>query len=482
MPANNLANVVDSAYPKYAYTAKPLVTIFDSLKGKKVLANLFIGEWVKILDDPIPDEGRIQVRFRGGTGYVLPDNLTRSRFLEIFFIDVDQGDSILIQTPDDRRVLIDGGQGGAAHTFIRRKYNLDDKENYIDFEAVVATHSDMDHTDGLIKILRDPKIAVRRFFHNGLFRRKDAGSDPGPVVNGRVFGLVDSPALDASPALTPLMQRIIKAADEAKKRLPDVIKTMQKMERYKLRGVPDPPPGGMVFKRLDSSDKFLPPFSPPPTPTKAVEIQVMWPSAELVNGQLSYPSYGEAGKTVNGNSVVLCLRYGAQRIMLTGDLNEKSMDDMVGRLGPALRAEVYKAAHHGSQDFSLGFLKAVQANAAVISSGDDKDDIYGHPRAVLLGTITRYSASEKPAIFVTELAACYSPIPLSKTQQDAFNEGKLKKYGGSEQVYEKSLHGVVHLRSDGKSLYLGTVHGRKAPEDSQAATCYKWDIWPPEDR
>jgi hypothetical protein len=102
MPANDLANVVDKTYPDYAYTAKPLVAIYDSLKGKKVVANLLIGEWVKILDKPIPDEGRINVRFRGGTGYVLPENLTRSRFLEIFFIDVDQGDSVLIQTPDDR--------------------------------------------------------------------------------------------------------------------------------------------------------------------------------------------------------------------------------------------------------------------------------------------------------------------------------------------------------------------------------------------
>jgi len=478
MPANDLANLVDKTYPEYAYTAKPLVSIYDSLKGNKVVANLLIGEWVKIFDKSIPAEGRIQVRFRGGTGYVLPENLTRTRFLEVFFIDVDQGDSILIQTPDDRRVLIDGGQGDAAHTFIRRKYNLDDRKNYIDFEAIVATHSDKDHTDGLIKILRDPKIAVRRFYHNGLFRRNDAGSDPGPVVNKRVFGLVDSPALDASPALTSLMKRIIQAADDARKRLPDVIEKIQAMPRNALRVIQGPPPGGMVFKRLDSSDKFLPPFSPPPIPAKAVEIQVLWPTAELVNGQLSYPSYGEAGKTVNGNSIVLCLRYGAQRIMLTGDLNAKSMDDMVGKIGPELRSDVYKAAHHGSQDFSVGFLKAVQAAAAVISSGDDRDDVYGHPRAVLLGTITRYSASEKPAIFATELAACYSPIPLSKKQQSAFNEGRLKKYGGSEQVYEKSLSGVVHLRSDGDRLYLGTVHGRKPPDEDQAWTCYKWDIWP----
>ena len=125
---------------------------------------------------------------RGGTGYVPPENLTRTRFLEIFFIDVDQGDSILIQTPDDRRVLIDGGQGVAAHTFIRRKYNLDKKENFIDFEAIVATHSDIDHTAGLVKILRDPKIAVRRFYHNGLFRRADEESDPGPSSTGASSG------------------------------------------------------------------------------------------------------------------------------------------------------------------------------------------------------------------------------------------------------------------------------------------------------
>jgi hypothetical protein len=315
-----------------------------------------------------------------------------------------------------------------------------------------------------------------------LFRRNDKKNDPGPVVQGRVFGLLDSPKPNAKPELTSLMQRIINAADEAKKRLPDVIAKMKQMPRYKLRGVQDPPAGGMVFKRLDASDLYLPPFLPAENQINPLVVRVIWPSAEVVNGQLSYPFYENAGKTVNGNSVVLCVCYGTQRILLTGDLNEKSMNDMVVKSKDRLRAEVYKAAHHGSQDFSIDFLKAVQPDAAVISSGDDRLDIHGHPRAVLMGTITRYSVNPKPAVFSTELAACYSPIPLTSKQQESFNEGRLKKYGGSEQVYEKSLHGVVHLRSDGKSLYLGTVHGRKAPEDSQAATCYKWDIWPPEDR
>jgi beta-lactamase superfamily II metal-dependent hydrolase len=41
-----------------------------------------------------------------------------------------------------------------------------------------------------------------------------------------------------------------------------------------------------------------------------------------------------AGKTVNGNSGVLRVRHGGQRILLTGDLNTPSADDFLG-LHPA---------------------------------------------------------------------------------------------------------------------------------------------------
>jgi len=369
--------------------------------------------------------------------------------------------------------LIDGGQSGEAHKFIRDKYNLYERGNYIDFEAIVATHSDLDHTGGLINILKDPKIAVKRFYHNGLFRRKKSSLDPGERKGNRVFGLVDQPKITDQPELKYLMKRIIKAVDQAKKNLPIIIRKMEKQERWK--GRIDLPREGFVFKRLDATDQYLPPYS---DSNKYMTVEVLWPAAKKVDNGLSYPYFGDAGKTVNGNSIVLLLKYGKQRILLTGDLNRESMDDLIMRYGRGdlkpsdwLGAQVYKAAHHGSQDFSVPFLKIVKPDAAVISSGDNRYDVHGHPRAVLLGTITRYSSNEMPAVFSTELAACYSPISLPKEEQKKFEDGEI-------QLYEKSIQGIVHLRSDGERLYLGTVHGRKPPTQPQANVLWKWDIWP----
>jgi len=467
MPDSLLGKPIDPKFPKYAYASKPLVKVFDDRIEGSTVANIILGEWLKVIDDPIPKEGRVFFEYRGGKGYVEATDVTRKRQLEIFFIDVDQGDSILIQTPDDRRILIDGGKSDEAYEFIQNKYRLDKSEHYIDFDAIIATHSDDDHTKGLLSILADPRIAVKRFYHNGLFRRTDKKQDPGPHKRKRVYGLTDWPNSTDKPTLTPLMQDIVSAVEVAKKNLPIVI---QKMKDAGQRV--DSPQQGFLCKRLDAADQFIPPYD---NTQKPLVIEVLWPKATVNDTRLSYPWYGNAGKTVNGNSIVLCVQYGSQRILLTGDLNEDSMDDLlkvypvISRKPNALEAHVYKAAHHGSQDFSVPFLETVKPNVAVISSGDDRNDIHGHPRAVLLGTITRYSRCKKPAVFCTELAACFRR--LSKKDQAAFKSGKT-------QLYERSIRGIVHLRSDGDQLVLGTVHGRKAPTDFLANTLWKWDLWP----
>lgn len=465
----------DSKFPNYGYAKKPLVNVYSKRKGGSKVANLFIGEWLKILDTEAPFPERVYVRYRGGKGYIKKDEFGYQRYLEIFFIDVDQGDSILIQTPDDRRVLIDGGRSKEAHTFIRDKYNLYKKDNYIDFEAVVATHSDNDHSEGLIHILKDPKIAVKRFYHNGIFKRQNDALNNSLVRNNRMFGLLDKPKLDESPQLSALMKRLIEAVTAAEKNLPVAIEKMKQIERWKERI--DMPEGGFVCERLDAARGFLPPYD---DKNKHLTIEVLWPKAGTTDGKLSYPHYGDFGKTVNGNSIVLAVKHGKCRIMLAGDLNEKSMDDVVKLYGKGgkkaserLRMDVYKAAHHGSQDFSLPFLKAVKPDAAVISSGDDRNDVHGHPRAVLMGTITRYSRKPKPAVFSTELAACFSPVTVNKKVRDAYLEGR-------GQMYEKSINGIVHLRSDKKKIYLGTVHGRKPEGKAVSYKKWKWDIWPEE--
>ena len=476
MPDINLGESRDPKFPLYVYAKNTLVNVYKERSGSNTkLARLFMGEWMKILDEEIPEQGRIFVRYRGGKGYVKRVDLSWQRLLEVYFIDVSQGDAILIQTPDDRRILIDGGQNEDAYNFIRTKYNLKEKENYIDFEAVVATHSDEDHTRGLIKILEDPKIAIKRFYHNGLIRRKKGSVDPGPVANKKVFGLVDQVTSEVQPELSPLMKDVADAVNRAKENLPEIIAKMEEQERWKKRI--DQPQGGFVFKRLEAADKFLPPFN---DPAKPLRIKVLWPFAQEDGDKIYYPYYGDVGKTVNGNSIVLMVEHGSrdnpQRILLTGDLNTKSMDDIIKHYqaqgqDPAsiLGARVYKAAHHGSQDFSLPFLKTVKPESAVISSGDDRLDVHGHPRAVLMGTVTRHSMIEKPAVFATELAACFRSLTRREMK---------KTVKGKGQLYEKAIQGIVHLRSDGEQLYLGTVFGRKSPEDRHANILWKWDIWP----
>ena len=465
MKTSILGAARDPRFKEYAYVSAELANVFSRPDCKEKVAALFMGEWVKVLKE---DDTWPYVRYRGGKGYIATEQLSRNRVLEIFFIDVGQGDAILIQTPDDRRVLIDGGINSSAHEFITNKYRLDKKDNYIDFEAIVCTHSDEDHIKGIIPILKDEKIAVKRVFHNGLFRRNDKKNDPGPHVNERQFGLVDTwPTEGEKPGLTAGMVKFLEAARTAEDRLPKCLGKMRDMPRWE--GEIEARPKGLVFSRLDAKDGKLPPFD---GKDGKLAIDVLWPCAEKDSeGQLFYPRYIDAGKTVNGNSVVLSVCMGKFKILLTGDLNEKSMKDLLDRTkrdNMSLVSNVLKAAHHGSKEFYPDFLKEVGANAVVVSSGDDKLDQYVHPRAVLIGTVMKQARSEKPAFFCTELAACYSM--LSKEESKKFRE-----YSG--QLYERSYQGTVKLSSDGKMMCLGTAHGRRDPTDPQAQLNWKWDTW-----
>jgi competence protein ComEC len=70
--------------------------------------------------------------------------------LHVYFLDVGQGDAILMQTPDGRQVLIDGGPNPTAllselsAVLPYWDHNLD---------LVVLTHPDGDHLTGLLSVL-----------------------------------------------------------------------------------------------------------------------------------------------------------------------------------------------------------------------------------------------------------------------------------------------------------------------------------------
>ena len=69
--------------------------------------------------------------------------------LRVSFLDVGQGDAILIQTPSGKNMLVDGGASDIVLS------QLASEMNYFthDIDVMVATHPDADHVTGLIPVL-----------------------------------------------------------------------------------------------------------------------------------------------------------------------------------------------------------------------------------------------------------------------------------------------------------------------------------------
>lgn len=74
--------------------------------------------------------------------------------LHVFFLDIGQGDAMLVQTPSGRQILIDGGPDD---TILRR---LGEVMPFYDksLDVVVATHEDADHIAGLVRVLDKYKV------------------------------------------------------------------------------------------------------------------------------------------------------------------------------------------------------------------------------------------------------------------------------------------------------------------------------------
>lgn len=76
-----------------------------------------------------------------------------SQNLKIYFIDVGQGDTTLLVTPNNKKILIDGGEG---KTSVLLDYLLDRRIKKIDY--VIISHFDSDHCQGLFTIMKESKV------------------------------------------------------------------------------------------------------------------------------------------------------------------------------------------------------------------------------------------------------------------------------------------------------------------------------------
>ena len=100
----------------------------------------------------------------------------------------------------------------------------------------------------------------------------------------------------------------------------------------------------------------------------------------------------DTGTGINNVSAVLDVRFGARRLLLTGDV-EEAIDPQLLAAGIANggRLDLLKVAHHGSRTASTeAFLAALRPRVAVVSAGTGNP--YGHPTRQALDRLAAVGA------------------------------------------------------------------------------------------
>ena len=76
--------------------------------------------------------------------------------LKVSFLDIGQGDAILIQTPNGHDMLVDGGGSDRVLEELSHEFSFFDRH----LDVVVNTHPDADHSTGLISVLQKYEVGT----------------------------------------------------------------------------------------------------------------------------------------------------------------------------------------------------------------------------------------------------------------------------------------------------------------------------------
>lgn len=79
---------------------------------------------------------------------------THNDYLKVVFLDVGQGDSIYIEAPNKKQILIDGGPDAKLLSSLAQVIPFADHS----IDMIIATHADMDHIGGFPLLIDNYKI------------------------------------------------------------------------------------------------------------------------------------------------------------------------------------------------------------------------------------------------------------------------------------------------------------------------------------
>lgn len=420
-------------YIKEEYAGLPETKIYNTPIGRKRIVNsILLGTWLGVTDDSI--DGWYHVTTIGSDGWVRREETRADMGLKLFFIDVGQGDSCLIEAPGTR-ILVDGGPGRNVRAYLTKwKYKWRLKKNYnINFDAILVSHFDTDHFAGLIPIIENPNFEFKAIYHNGIARFHNQKSRR-PSKYDADLGQTDSRG--QTGVKRTLLETGFSTIEDAKLLLNEggLMSGFQKFLEAVVKAHNQKRLGEM--KILTSRDKFVPGFSG----HDGLRIDVLAPVPDSQTGPYRFKWFKDSSHTRNGHSIVLRLHYDQRSILLGGDLNTHSEEYLLDHYNPEnpFRVDVAKSCHHGASEFTVNFMEAIKPYATVISSGDNES--YSHPRADAVGCAGRYSRGIRPMVFSTELA---------------------RSYRSADEIH----YGLINCRTDGNRLVLAQMFENRGKAD-----------------
>jgi beta-lactamase superfamily II metal-dependent hydrolase len=438
---------------------------------------------------------------------------TQNEVLRVDFVDVQQGDGSVIETPRGKVVLLDGGDNQLFARYLASRFRRTSESKPREIDCIVVSHGDADHFLGLVEIQRSETlqrlkkekrlfIHPQRVYHNGLVKR------PGKTPAGRtrkdveMLGAtrkVKDPATGKSITLVTGLEKDLLSVDPAEMNEP-FRDWQDALRAYRKRGP-------IEFRRLQKGDATAFDF----LKDEGVDVEVLGPipirvgsveGLRFLGEPPSGPRVGQesvsldekgfsgfsASHTINGHSVIFRLTYGRFSLLFTGDLNDEAgrvLASAHSRGELNLQSDVFKVPHHGSADFSGAFIQAVAPVVSVVSSGDEQArKEYIHPRATIMGALGRYGRVAEPLVFVTELAAFFSIEGFVDPRYHELTADGRAAIKDKEQVVDpkrkrffalsRTAFGIVMVRTDGKRLLVYTNSGKV---DMKEAYAFEIDEW-----
>lgn len=286
--------------------------------------------------------------------------------LQIHFIDVGQGDSILILFPDGKDMLIDCANYNNSSAY--RTETLDYIDDYVtdgQLDYIMLTHCDSDHVYFMDEVLEEYQVD-NVFMPNVLATHSKVGE--ADIPQEQLDRFTDKDIVDSAC----YADFFIAALTE-----PDCTVT--------LTVDPDEDTNSIVITdgTLNAGGTY----------DGATYMLTFYCPTEEYYDSTGFNSSGGFNEAERKNAIspIGVLEYNGFRIVLTGDSNEINEPTFVDRVGGELDCDVLKVGHHGSETSSTEeFLDAIDCEYAVISCNAAGNKFH-HPRQT---TLDRFAARD----------------------------------------------------------------------------------------